>query len=49
MHYLLLLYSDEKAWDGLSASEQEEGVAAYMAYSEALTEAGAMVACSAAA
>ena len=43
MQYLLLLYSDEAAWDSLSPADQEEGVAAYIAYSEALTEAGAMV------
>lgn len=43
MQYLLLLYANENAWDSLSPAEQEEGVAAYMAYSEALEKSGAMV------
>jgi hypothetical protein len=43
MQYLLLLYSNEAAWDSLPPEAQEEGVAAYIAYSEALTKAGAMV------
>lgn len=43
MHYLLLLYADENGWDSMPPEAQEEGVAAYMAYSEALTKAGAMV------
>lgn len=43
MQFLLLLYADEKAWDSLSPADQEEGVGAYIAYSEALSKAGAMV------
>ena len=43
MQYLLLLYANENAWDGLTPAEQEGGVAAYFAYSEALTEAGAII------
>jgi hypothetical protein len=43
MQYLLMLYSNEAAWDSLSPDEQEQGVAGYIAYSEALAEAGAMV------
>ena len=43
MQYLLLLYADESAWDSLSPEEQETGIAAYYAYTEALNEAGAMV------
>lgn len=43
MQYLLMLYSDEKSWDALSEKEQEEGVAAYVAYTEALAQAGALV------
>src|ERR1700733_3368353 len=42
MQYLLTLYADEAGWTNLSKSEQEQGVAAYMAYGEALTAAGAM-------
>jgi hypothetical protein len=43
MKYLLMLYTDENGWNRLSKTEQEEGVAAYRAYSEALTKAKAMV------
>lgn len=42
MQYLLMLYSEEAGWDQLTQAEQEQGVAAYKAYSEALTEAGVM-------
>jgi hypothetical protein len=43
MQYLLLLYSDETAWDSLSPEDQEQGVGAYIAYTEALKKAGALV------
>lgn len=43
MQYLLLLYADENAWDSLAPAKQEEGVAAYIAYTEALTKAGALI------
>lgn len=43
MQYLLLLYSDEKAWNSFSPADQEAGVAQYMAYGEALRKAGAWV------
>lgn len=43
MQYLLMLYSDESGWDALSEKEQEEGVAAYTAYTQALAQAGALV------
>ncbi len=43
MQYLLMLYSDESGWDALSEKEQEEGVAAYAAYTQALAQAGALV------
>lgn len=42
MQYLLMLYSEEAGWDQLTQAEQEQGVAAYRAYSEALAEAGVM-------
>jgi hypothetical protein len=40
MQYLLMLYVNEGGWPQLSKEEQEQGLAAYMAYSEALKEAG---------
>jgi hypothetical protein len=43
MQYLLLLYSNESAWDKFTPAEQEQGVAAYMAYGEALKKAGALI------
>ena len=42
MQYLLMLYVDESGWPKLSKAEQEQGVAAYTAYTEALTKAGAL-------
>jgi hypothetical protein len=43
MQYLLMLYADESGWGRMSKAEQERGVAAYMAYTEALKTAGALV------
>jgi hypothetical protein len=40
MQYLLMLYVNESGWTKLSRAEQEHGVAAYTAYTEALTKAG---------
>ena len=40
MQYLLMLYSDEAGWSKLSKTQQEQGVAAYAAYTEALKKAG---------
>jgi hypothetical protein len=40
MQYLLLLYSNEAGWSNLSQAEQEQGMAAYQAYGEALRKAG---------
>jgi len=42
MQYLLMLYADENGWDALTRSEQEHGVAAYAAYTEALRTAGVL-------
>jgi hypothetical protein len=42
MQYLLLLYAAEAGWANMSKAEQEQGVAAYMAYSQALKEAGVL-------
>ena len=36
MQYMLTLYSDEKSWPKMTKEQQEQGYAAYMAYSEAL-------------
>ena len=42
MQYILMLYVNEGGWGKLTKAEQEQGVAAYMAYSEALTKAGVL-------
>jgi hypothetical protein len=42
MQYLLMLYGQESGWTGMSKAEQERGVAAYMAYTEALKTAGVL-------
>jgi hypothetical protein len=42
MEYMLMIYSDSKAFEGLSPSQQAEGLAAYGAYSEALQKAGVL-------
>jgi hypothetical protein len=42
MQYLLLLYSNEASWSKLTPAEQEQGVAAYGAYTEALKKAGVL-------
>jgi len=44
MQYMLLLYSDEKAWATFSPAEQKAGLEQYAAYGEALRKAGAYVA-----
>jgi hypothetical protein len=40
MEYLLLIYGKEGEWDTLPKAVQEEGIAAYMAFGEALKKAG---------
>lgn len=42
MQYMLMAYVNEAGWSKLSKAEQEQGAAAYMAYSEALAKAGAL-------
>src|SRR3984893_10728740 len=42
MQYLLMLYLDESGWSNLTKEEQEQGVAAYGAYTEALKKAGVL-------
>jgi hypothetical protein len=43
MQYLLMIYVNEEGWTQLTPAEQEQGVAAYMAYTETLRKAGALV------
>ena len=43
MQYLLMLYADESGWAKMSKAEQEQGVAAYAAYTQALKTAGVWV------
>ena len=43
MQYLLMIYSEENAWDKMTDSERQQGVAAYQAYTEALKKADALV------
>ena len=42
MQYLLMAYVDETGWPKMSKSEQEQGIAAYAAYGEALRTSGVM-------
>ncbi len=42
MQYMLMNYVREDGWTALTRSEQAEGIAAYMAYSEALRKAGVL-------
>ena len=43
MQYMLLIYSEEGAWNSLTQEQQQQGLAGYMAYGEALRKAGAYV------
>lgn len=43
MQYLLMLYSDESGWGKMTPAEQQQGYAAYMAYTEALKKASVYV------
>jgi len=42
MQYLLMLYVNEGQWPKMTKAEQEQGLAAYKGYTEALTKAGAL-------
>ncbi|HEX3436498.1 MAG TPA: YciI family protein [Pseudacidobacterium sp.] len=42
MQYMLMLHVSESGWTGLTKVQQEQGMAAYIAYSEALAKAGAL-------
>jgi hypothetical protein len=41
MEYMLMLYIDESGWPKLTKAQQEQGMAAYLAYTESLKKAGA--------
>ena len=41
MQYILMAYVDEAQWPKMTKAQQEQGMAAYMAYTQALVEAGA--------
>jgi hypothetical protein len=43
MQYLLMLYSNESGWSQMTPTQQQEAVAAYGAYTQALKTAGVMV------
>lgn len=42
MQYLLTLYAKESGFQEMTKEQQQQGMAAYMAYSEALKQAGAL-------
>ncbi len=42
MDYILMLYSEEAGWGQMTPEQQQQGMAAYMAYGEALTKAGVL-------
>jgi len=42
MQYLLMLYSNEAHWANMTPAQQEQGMAAYKAYTEALKKAGVL-------
>jgi hypothetical protein len=44
MKYMLLIYSNETAMEEISKADEEKTIAAYGAYTEAMTKAGALVA-----
>lgn len=42
MQFMLMTYVQEAGWLDLTKDQQEQGMAAYMAFTEALTKAGAL-------
>ena len=42
MQYLLMIYSKEGAWEKMTPNEQQQGIAAYNAFTEALKKSGAL-------
>jgi hypothetical protein len=43
MQYLMTLYADETGWNQMTPEQQQKGVAAYAAYTEALHSAGVLI------
>ena len=43
MQYLLTLYADDAGWNQMTPEQQQQGVAAYAAYGQALQNAGVYV------
>ncbi|MDP9040169.1 MAG: YciI family protein [Acidobacteriota bacterium] len=43
MQYLLALYVDESGWDRMTPEQQQHGLAAYAAYTEALQSSGILI------
>lgn len=44
MKYMILIYSNESGWASLTPAQKQQGMQAYLAYSEALEKAGAVMA-----
>jgi hypothetical protein len=42
MEYMLMIYVNEAGWPKLSKAQQDQGMAAYMAYTEAMQKAGVL-------
>jgi hypothetical protein len=42
MQYLLMIYGDESMFEKMTPEQQQQGAAAYMAYTEALKAAGVL-------
>ena len=42
MEYMLMVYVNEAGWPQMTKAQQEQGMAAYMAYTEALAKAGVL-------
>jgi hypothetical protein len=42
MQYILMIYTNEAGWSKLTQAQQEQGVAAYNAFTEALKKAGVL-------
>lgn len=42
MEFMLMVHVQESGWEGLTKDQQEQGMAAYMAYTEALAKAGVL-------
>jgi hypothetical protein len=43
MQYLLLLYANEAGWNQMTPAQQQQGMGAYNAYTEALSSSGVLV------